>query len=187
MRTCFNKITYVDWGFGCSAILILALMVRSVFTSDEFHLQWSHTDVQLHFKFGIVAFQYVDRIPKPMPMKLDYFPNPIRSSEIDWKHLTTTWGYAIFQEPVVFDYWLLGFRSAYLRPRDGAWALWVQIPYWFIALCLGIGTARKLFRRYVRGQRQEDGRCPKCSYDLRASRDRCPECGTPTKQRQMNP
>ena len=81
---------------------------------------------------------------------------------------------------------LLGFRLAYgdlgrLVPRPMPfWS--IRIPYWFLfaifsppaLVRLGLFLKRKLYRR-----RQEHGFCPACGYDLRASRERCPECGMP--------
>ena len=43
--------------------------------------------------------------------------------------------------------------------------------YWIIERQLRIGKARA---RLLRGS------CPACGYDLRATPDRCPECGTAT-------
>jgi hypothetical protein len=39
----------------------------------------------------------------------------------------------------------------------------------------GLPPAGWLLSRRQRGM----GRCPTCGYDLRASTERCPECGTP--------
>lgn len=73
----------------------------------------------------------------------------------------------------------LGFRfEDGLGSGVGAELLYLAIPYWFIAGSTGmvaLVTGWKLFhvRRRLRGH------CSNCGYDLRASANRCPECGTP--------
>lgn len=44
-----------------------------------------------------------------------------------------------------------------------------------LSLCLAAFWVRPLV---TRSGRSRSGLCPTCGYDLRASRDRCPECGT---------
>lgn len=53
----------------------------------------------------------------------------------------------------------------------------VLVPYWFVVLLLAIGPALQL-RALIR-RRRNAGMilCPSCGYDLRASPERCPECG----------
>lgn len=53
----------------------------------------------------------------------------------------------------------------------------LSVPYWAVeALCL-LMMARLVRRALIRFRRKRSGRCLACGYDLRASRERCPECG----------
>ena len=53
-------------------------------------------------------------------------------------------------------------------------------PYWFLAVKTALSPALWLLRIGPRrlAARLKKGLCPACGYDLRATPDRCPECGT---------
>jgi hypothetical protein len=52
----------------------------------------------------------------------------------------------------------------------------VIIPGWFALLVMALLPAYRLARRMCR--RPKLGHCRHCGYDLRATPERCPECGT---------
>lgn len=49
---------------------------------------------------------------------------------------------------------------------------------WGPALAIGVNSSIRARRVRVSRERTTRGLCPVCGYDLRASRLRCPECGT---------
>lgn len=70
-------------------------------------------------------------------------------------------------------------RMAYLEVRfvhdPNAWCLW--LPHWLPMLLLSGLPIWQLVRRSRQRGRVARGLCVNCGYDLRASGERCPECG----------
>jgi hypothetical protein len=74
--------------------------------------------------------------------------------------------------------WFLGMAKSRTRGDRFilAWA-WVM-PYWIVAAAPLITSLALLYRRQARIRKKRDPRsCQLCGYDLRATPERCPECG----------
>ena len=75
-----------------------------------------------------------------------------------------------------------------LLPNSGGGALMLQyvaliLPYWFVVTVVGLVAALALWRASRRKRSEFHGHCLSCGYDLRFSRDRCPECGSIVPER----
>jgi len=106
-------------------------------------------------------------------------PPLVRSVEPGWKHIhwralptftsgrnPTTWG-------------RLGFDAHTTRSKNVV-RYFLSLPFWFLcALSFPYPLAHYLLALRRRLRRERHGKCPTCGYDLRASPDTCPECGTP--------
>lgn len=60
----------------------------------------------------------------------------------------------------------------------------VFVPYWAVAMPFAVLPAAWLLRwrrERRRRKRIRNGFCGACGYDLRANKERCPECGTPIR------
>jgi hypothetical protein len=79
-------------------------------------------------------------------------------------------------DPRARTFSFLGFGfTGHQGPSSRLGAIW--FPHWFAALVFAILPALRL-RSILRTRRRiRLGLCPQCGYDLRASPDRCPECG----------
>lgn len=86
-------------------------------------------------------------------------------------------------DPAKIRFRSLGFGVVAAGPqtlglRDSA-ALILIMPHWAPVAVLSILILRKVNRARRKQLLLEQGHCRKCGYDLRASPERCPECGTP--------
>ena len=71
------------------------------------------------------------------------------------------------------------FRTSWFIAYDEQSAL---VPYWFVAMGATVIPLLRLSRVLTSRRqfaRRRGERCRLCGYDLRATPDRCPECGTP--------
>jgi hypothetical protein len=79
---------------------------------------------------------------------------------------------------------VLGFSYEWMNGDNGRHVNWttraIMVPHWIIAIGFGIPALMYLARRM---RTPLPGRCRTCGYDLRATPDRCPECGAPAVER----
>jgi hypothetical protein len=86
-------------------------------------------------------------------------------------------GYEVGQMP------LNSTNSAGRLIMDG-YTYWIGVPDWFAMLALAVLSvvAWRRRRRALERERKERGECMVCGYDLRATPERCPECGSLAKE-----
>ena len=73
-----------------------------------------------------------------------------------------------------------------VRPND-RWIRQVWFPHWTLATFGTIAPIAFFLSGARRRSRIRRGLCDECGYDLRASTDRCPECGTPISRARPHP
>ena len=83
-------------------------------------------------------------------------------------------GLTLFSDFIPHNYWILGKMTVWF------------IPYWAILLCTSVFpvvATLQIIHEWRTHRRRSRQQCPACGYDLRATPDRCPECGTVTQNR----
>ena len=150
----------------------LALWVRSHWVQDWFVRGADEAiGTQVHSGLGrILCFHYDDRSRRTEPWAWSMGSAPVTLQThqlLDTSEAPHWWnrlGFAV----------LRGGSGTSLAPSV---VFFVLIPHWSLALLFAVLPALHL-RAAIRSRRRlRPGLCPVCGYDLRATPDRCPECG----------
>jgi hypothetical protein len=116
---------------------------------------WGNRVVGVISDGGVIDFVWV--VERPPGVRWGWFQHPPTGERVGW----------------------LGFFVGTALPRTvsvgGPPQYFVSVPHWFAILLFG-GTSWWCWRR-ARRSRHPPGTCAHCGYDLRATPDRCPECG----------
>jgi hypothetical protein len=84
-----------------------------------------------------------------------------------------------------FDFTNRSWGGSASRPPNTQIA--ATVPYWFLVLFCTLPPLAWVSWQSPSRRRLREGLCLHCGYDLRASPERCPECGRPNRQPIVNP
>jgi hypothetical protein len=108
--------------------------------------------------------------------ELIFFQRPVTGDTEGW-----IWQYFTYPSPATLDF----SNDPGLITFVGCGYVWSAVfryriiffPHWFLALLFAILPAFRLLSILRTRRLNRLGICPRCGYDLRATPDRCPECG----------
>jgi hypothetical protein len=157
---------------GVSLVLCLAtaaIWIRSYFVSDNFLYDTGPGKIQrrLWVQWGTGYIRYgID-------------------GGYGYRHIEyrrdLVWRRSAWSDPIdesskfrLFGFEIVAFRLGPSRVSEGA----IYVPCWMATLATAFPLSVLLWRRRKDRPAGMQDRCRKCGYDLRATPERCPECGT---------
>jgi hypothetical protein len=145
-------------------VAVCVLWVRAQFVMDQLVVNSTRNYVELNGRRGGVWVLWI-REPRdgPLWVSLEHDsrpPYPLVVRPYSWRHRI---GLTIDRR----------IRAGVSPGVD----TWVTLPYWFLAGLAAVAPSLRLRQLRRRRCQRGKGLCPACGYDLRATPERCPECG----------
>jgi hypothetical protein len=161
---------------GAAALLFaaaaVAMWVRSHAACDSAYVELGRVNVTIVTARDGCLFHWIGGRAERRPLFLRHTSNP-PADLLNW---LGNWRFWTQSNP----HRLLGVitwgRASY---GGNGWGMSILAPYWLlacVAAVAGIGLLT-MSRHLHRRSRRRAGQCVRCGYDLRATPDRCPECG----------
>jgi hypothetical protein len=173
---------FAGWSLLMS-VVIIAIGVRSYHKRNSFPEVMRHPGISIQSFSGRFCIGWVSAVriwPSPFQIAVEVRNHPLH---VQWQNNGIQPVQSIRSvAPVAelsngFGFAVLSDRVAFGVPPDGWSAKMVVIPYWAIALVFLFAPLQRILT--LHGRREfARGFCQQCGYDLRATPERCPECGT---------
>jgi len=165
------------------------LWIRSYWVSDLWTVQWNRTEDHQHHILAVFSLQVCSTKGGVEAVRGTGTASVNFREVIDVGHVAGRAYPLIFQSMNRTISERLGFR--FVREQS-SWVLglWVSggtktlinFPFWFPATVFATLPTLWLVHTRRRIKARNTNSCPVCGYDLRATPDRCPECGTVPKK-----
>jgi hypothetical protein len=161
-RWVFNGVAIISF-VVCAATI--TIWIRSYFRCDGFdrtYVDLTKNNVEINYQiYDPAGTAYIVR---------NYFTNHIRPQNWPWRYRSNA--------PVFLPWYPrpFGYNRHRLQTGQPADRIQINVRFWLAALMFALLPSFWLYRWY-RYRVPANGFCPECGYDLRATPDRCPECG----------
>jgi hypothetical protein len=162
-------------------VAIVVLWVRSVIVFDRISFDRCGRSLQVSTPNPSIYMSWTSRQYRK-PRWERKFASPMRladSIRVVNYTLTDTAGQPHFYGCLGFFFVPTYLQPGVFVPGGGdCWFTFIGVPFYFLLFLTSLMPAFRMRYWFTHHRRMRDGLCPSCGYDLRASKDRCPECGT---------
>ena len=160
----------------------MLLAARSMTTVVVVAVRGGERSYQLVIQRGLLVLQIVKTIPEPgsaswhMVVERNWGGGTIEGPESAWEYFGLLSTMKRVPGETVVDNAGRSYPTTIYAPTRTA-----AVPLWLIAALLGLGLARRARRSWratIVLRRRLNGLCGECGYDVRETKERCPECGS---------